>query len=289
MKRNHLTMVVLVLLAAIIGPGCPPQPAKEVVSGSTLDKRIADMEQKIQNLETKLNETAAKADGLQKDLEAAKAGAQARPSGPDPDKVYDIDISTAPFEGPENAPATIVEFSCLQCPACASFSQLLDQVYEKNKDKLKVVFMDFPLISNYRDGFPFHPFAMILHEFAAEAQAQGKFWEAESYVFEHRGEMLPPGRPTSEDDYKQKLEQVKNNLIQVAPTIGLNTDAVKAALEDHRHMESIMKRREVGRRLQLTGTPTIFLNGKMTRPTGGENPIDFYTQKIEELAKAAGK
>ena len=37
-----------------------------------------------------------------------------RPSGPDPDKVYTVKTEGAPFEGPQNAPITIAEFSDFQ-------------------------------------------------------------------------------------------------------------------------------------------------------------------------------
>lgn len=53
-----------------------------------------------------------------KDMKPAAAAAAAAPSRndgrPDPSKVYEVAVGTAPFMGPKNAKVTIVEFSDFQ-------------------------------------------------------------------------------------------------------------------------------------------------------------------------------
>ncbi len=52
-------------------------------------------------------------------IKAGKPGAaaptpSARPGRPDPSKVYEVAVGTAPFKGPKDAKVTIVEFSDFQ-------------------------------------------------------------------------------------------------------------------------------------------------------------------------------
>ena len=80
-----------------------------------------------------------------------------------------IDISTAPVKGDAKAPITIVEFSDFECPFCQRGANIIDEVVAKNKGKVKLAFLNFPL-GMHANAKPAAIAAMAAHE-------QNKFWE----------------------------------------------------------------------------------------------------------------
>src|SRR5215471_9244144 len=52
-----------------------------------------------------------------------------------------------PMKGPENAAVTIVEFADFECPYCGALFSTLQKIESDYKDKLNVVYYQFPLVS----------------------------------------------------------------------------------------------------------------------------------------------
>ena len=72
-----------------------------------------------------------------------------------------------------------IEAIDFECPACASYHPLMEQLREDYSDRIVFVARHYPLRS-------IHPNAMYAHRAAEAAAKQGKFWEMHDILFEQR-------------------------------------------------------------------------------------------------------
>jgi protein-disulfide isomerase len=170
--------------------------------------------------------------------------------------VQNIDISGAPFKGPDNAPVTIVEFTDFQCPYCAKVVPVLNQMLEKNSGKVKLVYKAFPLST--------HPFARKAAAAAVAAGRQGKFWEFHDLLFQN---------------YNRLNDQV---IQELARQLGLDMQKFDKDMNDPQITQVVNQDYLDGRKAEVRGTPTIFINGALlsnTSPEGFQAAIDKELEK----------
>ena len=93
-----------------------------------------------------------------------------------------IQVKTAghPEIGSKDAPVTIVEFSDFQCPFCGRAEPTLKQVREKYGDKVRLIYLDFPL--------GIHDHAIDAASAGRCAGEQGKFWQFHDAMFADQSE-----------------------------------------------------------------------------------------------------
>jgi len=165
----------------------------------------------------------------------------------------------APARGPAAAPITLVEFSDFQCPFCVRAQPVLRQVREAYPDKVRFVFLDFPL--------DMHAQARKAHEAASCAADQGKFWLMYDRLFQSQGKLAV------------------SDLKSYAGELGLDSPAFARCLDSARHAARTEAGLEEGARNGVTGTPAFFINGRMLV---GAQPFEAFAQVIDdELARVA--
>ena len=172
------------------------------------------------------------------------------------DRVPDIDVATAPIRGAPSAPVTIVEFSDLQCPFCASALPTVHALLAKYGNKIRWVFKHFPL--------DFHEDAALAHEAVLAAGEQRKFWEMHDWIFANQKTMK------------------RDDLFRTAKDLGLDMAQFRQDVDSHRLKNAIDRDKAEGERLGVNGTPTFFING---RRLVGARPLDDFQRLIEEELK----
>ena len=186
-------------------------------------------------------------------LAAAKVEIKMRPPR------IEIKAGGAPVKGPEKAPVTIVEYTDFQCPYCSRVQTTLDKVFTDYKDKVNLVFKDFPL--------DFHKDSKGAHNAALCAQDQGKFWEFHDVVFKNQ----------------QKIGT--EDLKKYATDLSLDMTKFNACMESKAHEKTVLANTQEGQMLGVTGTPCFFVNGRALK---GAVPYEQFKALIdEELSFAA--
>jgi protein-disulfide isomerase len=165
-------------------------------------------------------------------------------------------------KGPAGAPVTIVEYTDLQCPACASFSETVERQIEAAYVATGIVRIE------YRH-FPFLGKESQRAAEAAEcAREQGQFFAFRDTLYTNqKGE----NRGAFSDDHLKAF----------AAGLGLDTRAFNACLDSGRSADQVKAQKAEGERLGVRATPTVFING---RKLEGLTPFATFKQLIERAA-----
>lgn len=174
--------------------------------------------------------------------------------------VKNVPIDGSPVRGPEGAPITIVEFADFECPHCGEVAPAIDKVIEAHKNDVRFSFKFYPL--------PSHPHADIAARAAAAAMNQNKFWEMHHALFTNQ----------------RHLEQT--DLDSYAKELGIEVSRFHADMQSNQTTDRIAKDRKLGEDLQIAGTPTIFINGRVF--DGHQDMNDWITQELANIKEGGG-
>jgi protein-disulfide isomerase len=171
--------------------------------------------------------------------------------------VLNISVDDDPSRGSATAPVTIVMFSDFQCSACSATHPILQKAMEPYADKIRFVVRDYPLEM-------LHPNSFHAALAANAARAQGKFFE---YV-----EIL----------YKNQKAQDDASLKKYAADLGLNAAQFALDFNSEKTAAEVRKDMADGKSYGITGTPSIFINGRYVRnisPEGFREAIEAALHK----------
>lgn len=200
--------------------------------------------------------TLALAVGLSVAAGAAGRAAADDALGFDPDAVYQAPLDAAPRRGPDDAPVTIVMWSDFSCRYCNRLEPTLDQIDRMYPGQLRWVYRHLPLDEDN----------IIAAEASLAAAAQGRFWPFKDRLFAVHG----------------RIDRAGVELI--AADLGLDMVRFRADLDAGTYRDAVFADVAAAKALGITGTPTVFING---RPMRGSQPLRNFVAVIDkELARA---
>lgn len=149
-----------------------------------------------------------------------------------------VTLATAgsPFQGPEKAKITLVEFSDFQCPYCSRAIAEVNNILRAYPKDIKLVFKQFPL--------EIHSEAQLAAEASLAANAQGKFWPLHDKLFANYRNLS------------------RDNIFLWAKESGLDMEKFKTDVQSGKFRQVVEKDVKDGIGAGVRGTPTFFINGQ---------------------------
>lgn len=149
--------------------------------------------------------------------------------------VIKINSEGFPVKGKKGAKIQIVEFADYYCPHCKHAYEAFDGIMKKYSSKIELTFMDFPIRGEQ---------SKVIARGAFCAGKQGKFWEYHGEAFTNQ----------------EKLND--NSPGEFAKSLKLNESDFGKCLSSKEATDHVDKSAEEGRRIGVSGTPSIYINGK---------------------------
>lgn len=184
-----------------------------------------------------------------------------------------IELAQGVETGNPEAEVWLLEFADFQCPACANFAQSVKPLIDLNyiqTGKIRFVYQDFPLVN-------IHPHAFLAARAGRCAEELGDFWAFHDAVYQNQLRW-------------SGVSSAASNFVGYAVETGIDRDAFEGCLRSDRHADVVSANMQLGMRLGVPGTPSLFLrqgNGMAVRVPGS----DYATlaQAIEDALAATGQ
>ena len=143
---------------------------------------------------------------------------------------------------------------------------MLEQLLEKYPDQVKLIFLSFPLRN--------HRFAKKAAVAAFAARKQGKFWEYHDRLFAN-------------------LDSINDQkFLEIAREVGLDMERFEKDINDLKIVARINQDIRLGAYLEVRATPTVFINGSVSKARTLEAlqaDVEQELRKVKKEVKSEGK
>ena len=166
------------------------------------------------------------------------------------------------YRGNPSAPLTLVVYVDYECPPCASYNPVLNEVLMHYGSKLRLEFRHFPMTT-------IHPNAVRAAIAVEAAGKQGHYWEMHDLLLSSQKQWARTDNP---EEHFGKL----------ATSLGLDTRRFLEALDSPALRERVTLDMTQGREMKIQAVPTFFLNARRIEPAS-VTAAAFFAIIDEEL------
>jgi protein-disulfide isomerase len=168
----------------------------------------------------------------------------------------------SPVMGPASAPVTIVEFLDPACEACRAFAPVVKQAMFLYPNEVRVV-------ARFAD---FHQGSDEAIRILLAAQEQGKFETVLSALFDGQDQWASHHSPDVNEAWK------------LAIAAGLDESRARKVARSDEVSQRLREESEDIVALQVSRTPTFYVNGKLLQEFGGRQFMELVTSQVKAAA-----
>lgn len=182
------------------------------------------------------------------------------------DKADAFDYNNLPRLGAADAKVKIVDFSDLKCPSCKVFNESVKpHIYDDYiaQGKVALYYVHFPFL--YEDST-----TAALAAQAVYRQNPDATWKYIDLIFKNQGEV-------------KKVWATTDFLVKLAgeADASLDLEQLRKDIDNQTYAKEVQAQYDLGDKLNIGGTPTLFMNGKEI----GEAESEDYS-KLQPLIEA---
>jgi protein-disulfide isomerase len=169
-------------------------------------------------------------------------------------------------KGENSKNVELIAFEDFQCPACAAFEPIVNEVFRQYENEIQYKFRHYPIDT-------IHPNARAASRAAEAAGQQGKFWEMYDILF------------TRQQQWSES-QSALSIFETYAQELSLDTTKFKEDFASEATNSTINADKQEGNNLGVTGTPTFFLNGQQL-DNNDIQTVEGFSKIIEEAVAAS--
>jgi protein-disulfide isomerase len=150
--------------------------------------------------------------------------------------------------GAKSPKVTIVEFADLQCPGCAGYNPILQQLLAKYPNDVQLIYRQFPLTQ-------IHQYAQLAAQFAETAGSfdNDKFWKIHDMMFADQQQW---------SELKDK-SAVEAKFYEYVAKLQIDKNEFQKRMESQEILDKVQKDISDGNKLGVNSTPFFFVNDKV--------------------------
>ena len=200
------------------------------------------------------------------------------PFGADP-FARDRAILDKGVNGPAKGPAsgvTVVEFADLQCPSCKNAAPIIDRLLG-DEPNIHFIFQQYPLVQIHKWAYKAAEFATCVSK-----QNSAAVWKFAKDVYDKQ-EQITQAVIDGTNNLKDEAK-LKSMLTDSANAAGVNGTVIAQCAELPSTAAAVDASMELGKKLDITGTPTVFIAGRRVQSVS-QIPYDTLKALVEYQAK----
>lgn len=186
---------------------------------------------------------------------------------------------SGPARGPATSPLQLVEFGDLECPACKGAAPVIERLL-KDEPTAHFVFQQFPLTQIHHWAYKAAAFGECIAR-----ENNGAFWKFMDAVYGAQ-EDISGHVESSDPNKKPDLTYAEQKLTELANGVGMNGKQIAACAEDPASAARIDRSMAFGNEMQVTSTPTLFVNGRRIANIGGL-PYESLKRMVDFMASGS--